>query len=112
MLPRASRLPERHRRQVDELELVGAADDLVGDRLALLDAGDLLDDVVQRLEVLDVQRRDDVDAGLEQLLDVLPALLVARAGDVRVRELVDERDLRAAARAPRRRPSPRTSLPR
>ena len=32
--------------------------------------------------------------GVEQLLDVLPALLVARAGDVRVRELVDERDLR------------------
>ena len=33
---------------------------------------------------------------VEQLLDVLPALLVARAGDVRVRELVDERDLRLA----------------
>ena len=32
--------------------------------------------------------------GLEQLLDVLPALLVPRARDVRVRELVDERDLR------------------
>ena len=34
--------------------------------------------------------------GREQLLDVLPALLVARAGDVRVRELVDESDLRLA----------------
>ena len=33
--------------------------------------------------------------GVEQLLDVLPALLVPRAGHVRVRELVDERDLRA-----------------
>ncbi len=39
----------------------------------------LLDDVVERLEVLDVDRRDDVDAGVEQLLDVLPALGVARA---------------------------------
>ena len=103
---------QRERREVDELDLVGAADDLVGDRLALLDAGDLLDDVVERLEVLDVQRRDDVDPGVEQLLDVLPALLVARARDVRVRELVDERDLRAAARAPRRGPSPRTCRPR
>ena len=46
--------------------------------------------------MLDVERRDDVDAGVEQLLDVLPALLVARARDVRVRELVDERDLRLA----------------
>ena len=42
--------------------------------------------------MLDVERRDDVDARVEQLLDVLPALLVAGAGHVRVRELVDERD--------------------
>ena len=38
-----------------------------------------LDDVVEALEVLDVDRRDHVDAGVEQLVDVLPALLVARA---------------------------------
>ncbi len=81
------------RRQVDELELVGATDDGVGDGLLLLDAGDLLDDVVQRLEVLDVEGADDRDARVEQLLDVLPALLVSRARRVRVRELVDERDL-------------------
>ena len=55
------------------------ADDGVGHGLALRDPGDPLDDVVERLEVLDVDRRDDVDAGVEQLLDVLPALLVARA---------------------------------
>ena len=85
---------ERDRREVDELDLVGAPHDLVGDRLALLHAGDLLDDVVQRLEVLHVHRRDDADPGREQLLHVLPALLVARPGRVRVRELVDERDLR------------------
>ena len=86
--------PERLRRHVDELDLVGAPDDLVRDRLLLVDPGDPLDDVVERLEVLDVQGRDHGDAGLEQLVDVLPALLVARARDVRVRELVDERDLR------------------
>ena len=78
---------------VDELDLVGPPDDGVGDRLLLLDAGDLLDDVVDRLEVLDVQRRDHGDPGVEERLDVLPALLVARARDVRVGELVDERDL-------------------
>ena len=31
--------------------------------------------------------------GVQELLHVLPALLVARAGHVRVRELVDQRDL-------------------
>ena len=85
---------ERKRCQVDELELVRPANDLVGNRLALLDAGDLLDDVVQRLQVLNVEGRDDVDAGLEQLRDVLPALLVAGTWRVGVCELVDERDLR------------------
>ena len=34
--------------------------------------------------------------GVEELLDVLPALLVAGARDVRVRELVDEHDVGAA----------------
>ena len=38
------------------------------------------DDVVQALEVLDVDGRDHVDAGREQLLDVLPALLVRLPG--------------------------------
>ena len=36
---------------------------------------------------------DHVDAGVEDLLDILPALLVDGAGRVRVRELVDEGDL-------------------
>ena len=40
--------------------------------------------------MLDVHRRDHVDASVEQLLDVLPALLVAATRDVGVSELVDE----------------------
>ena len=44
--------------------------------------------------MLDVDRRDHVDAGFEYLEDVLPALGVApRSGDIRVRQLVDEHDL-------------------
>ena len=85
------------RRHVDELDLVGAPHDAVGNRLALLHAGDALDHVVDRLEVLDVERRDHVEARVEQLLDVLPALLVSGARDVRVRQLVDEHDIRASS---------------
>ena len=88
--------PERLRGLVDELDLVRRPHHRVRDRLLLLDAGDLLDHVVHRLEVLDVHGRDHVDPGPQQLLDVLPALLVAGAGDVRVGELVDERDRRLA----------------
>jgi hypothetical protein len=43
--------------------------------------------------VLDVDGRQDVDPGLEQVLDVLVALLVLEARRVGVRELVDEREL-------------------
>ena len=86
--------PESLGSHVDQLDLVGRADPGVGHGLSLLDARDGLDDVVERLEVLDVHRRDHIDAGLEQLLDVLPPLRVAAPWDVRVRELVDESDRR------------------
>src|SRR5205809_433723 len=43
---------------------------------------------------MDVARRDHIDAGGEELLHVLPTMRVARPGGVRVRELVDHRDLR------------------
>jgi hypothetical protein len=42
--------------------------------------------------VLDVDRRDDVDPGVEQDVDVLPAFGSRRAGGVGVRQLVDQRD--------------------
>ncbi len=80
--------------EVDDLDLVGRAHHGIRDRLALHDARDLLDDVVEGGDVLHVDGRDDVDARREQLLDVDPALVVARAGRIGVRELVDEGDLR------------------
>ncbi len=88
--------PQRFGRHVDQLHLVGRPDDRVGDRLALHDPGDALDHVVDRFEMLDVDGRDDVDAGVEELVHVLPPLGVPRAGSVGVGELVDEGDLRVA----------------
>jgi len=46
--------------------------------------------------VLHVDRGDDADAGIEQGVDVLPALLVGHAGDVGVREFVDQREVGAS----------------
>ena len=75
-------------------------EDVIGQRLALLDARDLRDEVVQALEVLNVERRPDVDASVEELVDVLPPFWMARrwvaAHQVRVRELVDEQDAGSA----------------
>ncbi len=46
--------------------------------------------------MLDVQRREHVDAGVEDVLDVLVALRMLDARRVRVRKLVDQAELRGA----------------
>ncbi len=81
------------RGEVDEFDLVGATEHVVGDGLALRHAGDLPDHVAERLDVLDVDGGEHVEAGGEQGVDILPALLVRGTGCVGVRELVDEHDL-------------------
>ena len=83
-------------RQVDQHHFVGLVEHVVGHRLPDADAGDAADHVVQAFDVLDVDGRIDVDAGVEQLVDVLPAFRVARAGRVGVREFVDQEQRRAA----------------
>ena len=78
--------------QIEVDHLVGLLEEAVGHGLADGDARDALDDVLEALEVLDVEGADDVDAGVQQLEDVLVALAVAAAGNVRVRQLVDDGD--------------------
>ena len=53
--------PQRLGRHVDQLYLVGPPDHLVGDRLTLPYPGYRLDDIAERLQVLDVDGRYDVD---------------------------------------------------
>ncbi len=84
------------RRQVHQFDLGGLVDHAVRDRFADDDARDLRHHVVEALQVLDVERGVDVDPGGQQLLDVLIALGVARAGRVGVRELVHQRQLGSA----------------
>ena len=87
--------PQGLGRHVDQLDLVGGPNDLVGNGLLLQDAGDLLDHVVHALEVLDVHGRDHVDTDGKKLLDVLPPLGVPTPGHVGVGQLVDQGHIRA-----------------
>ncbi len=77
-------------RQVHEHHLVGGVEDMVRHRFPDADAGDAADHVVERFEVLHIHGGIDVDAGLEQLVHILPALRVAGAGDVRMRQFVHQ----------------------
>ena len=63
----AQALDQRLGGEVDQHHLVGLAEHGVGDRLADPGAGQLGDLVVERLEVLDVDGREDVDSGREHV---------------------------------------------
>ena len=76
--------------EVDELDLVGCFHHRIRNRLPHMHAGHLRDDVVQAIQMLHIQGGEDVDTGAEELLDVFPALGVAGAGDVGVRQLVHQ----------------------
>ena len=104
-------LDQVFRRDVDEHDVVGVAQHDVGNGLAHDDAGDARNDVGEALEVLDVERGPDVDARVEQLLDVLPALGMAALRRVGVGEFVDDDQLGPAARARRRGRTPRSRGP-
>ena len=65
------------RRQIDQLELIGLIEDMVRQRFTLLDTGNLCNEIIQTLKVLNIDGRPDVDASFQQLLDILPALGVA-----------------------------------
>jgi hypothetical protein len=83
-------------RQVDQLDLVGHLQHAIGHRLAHAHAGDAGHRLVQGLDVLDVQRGVDIDAGGQYLLDVLPALFMAAAVGIGVRQFVDQGQRRFA----------------
>ncbi len=82
-------------RDVHQLDLVGALEQGVGDVLPHHHAGDLRHGVLEALQVLHVDRGEHVDAGVQQVDHVLPALHVQGALDVGVGQLVheDERGL-------------------
>ena len=77
---------------VDQLDLIGALEHLVGQALVDRGSGDRRHGVGDAVEVLDVERRHDMDAGVADHLDVFPALLARRARRVGVGQLVDQRD--------------------
>ncbi len=81
-------------RQIDQFDRIGAIEHGVRHGLAHPHMGDLRDDVVEALDVLDVDGGIDVDAVAHQLFDVEIALRMAAAFGVGVGELVDQNDLR------------------
>ena len=54
-------------RKIDQFDFGGRREHVIRHGLANLDAGNLFDDVVEALQVLNVERGVDVDAGVQEL---------------------------------------------
>jgi hypothetical protein len=79
---------------VEQIDAVSTGDDGVRDRLVLRDPRERLDGVIEAVQMLNIEIRDNVDARVEQLVDILPALIEATARHVAVGQLVNQRDRR------------------
>ncbi len=77
-------------RNVDQRDFVGGVEHLVGNGFAHPDARQFGHLVVDAFQMLDIQRGIDVDAGIEQFLDILPALRVARTRRIGMGEFVHQ----------------------
>src|SRR5258708_34438789 len=82
--------------EVDVDNLIGLGEHGIRKPFADLHAQQALDGVVQALDVLHVERADDVDAGGENLLNILVTFGVTAVGGVGVGKLVEQRALALA----------------
>ena len=83
-------------RQVDQLNLVGSAQKRIRKGFPDDDAGDLPNNIIQALKVLDVDGGVDRDACVEQILDVLPAFFMLRFRRIRMRQFVNDNERRVS----------------
>jgi len=84
------------RREIDQFDRIRAVEHRIRHGFAHAHMRDLGDDVVEALDMLDIDRRVDVDTVREQFLDVEIALRMAAARCVGVGEFIDQRNLRMA----------------
>src|SRR6516162_7005130 len=82
------------RRQIDQLDSIGAIEDSIGNRFAHPNVGNLRDDVIKTFDVLNIDGGVDVDTVAHQLFDIEVAFRVAAAFGIGVGEFVDQNDLR------------------
>ena len=75
---------------IDQDHLFGIVEDGIRHGLPYAHIGDAAHHVVEALQMLNIQRRENVDARRQQFFDVLPSLRVARALHIRVSEFVDQ----------------------
>ena len=87
-------LQQVFRRQVHQLDIVGAVENRVRNRFAHAHMGDLRHHIVQAFQVLHVQGGINIDAIVENFLDIEITLGMAAARRIGMRQLIDQNQLR------------------
>ncbi len=88
-----SKAPEQlFGRNVDQFNFVRLIEDEVRDRRREADRRNLADDIAQAFKVLNIQRGVNVDARVEQFLNVLPAPGMARPRHISMRQIIDQNE--------------------
>jgi len=93
-------LDELLRGEVHQLDLIGPAQELVGDILPHQDPGDLGHHIPEALQVLHIEGGEDINARVQEIPYVLPALGVQSPGGVGVGQVVHEDDLGVTGQGP------------
>ena len=93
-------LAEIVRGQVNQHHVVSGVKKGIRHGLPHLDPGDAAHHIVQALQMLYVEGGKDVNARLQQLVDILPALRMAGAGSVGVGQLVHQDQRRTPGQRP------------
>lgn len=88
------------RSDVDKDHVVGQLQHLVWHRFAYGDAGDPRHDIGQAFQMLDVERRPDMDTRIEQLFRILPALRMPAFGRIAMGEFVEDQEFGTAHQSP------------
>lgn len=82
--------PEVFRGQIHVHDLIGLGNDSVGEAFPDFHPDEFLDRVVQAFQMLDVQRRDHVNPGRENFLDVLVTFSISASRHVGMGQFVDQ----------------------
>ena len=84
------------RGEVHQHHVVRGVKEGIGNRLPHLHAGDPADDVIQAFQMLDVNGSENIYPGLQQFIHILPALWMAGAWRIAVRQLIHQNQRRTA----------------
>ena len=93
----APAVQQRFGRHIHHFDFVRLAQEGLRDAIGSTLPGEALHIELLLADVLEVDRRDDADAAIEQVFDILPALRIAAAGRIVVGQLVDQANARMAA---------------